>query len=90
MFSVYINFSDPIDTNSQPKIRKVVKKLWSPEESEAVTKFFRVQIKNRITPGKKICEECIKTSNDVLRNRTWRDVKYYVKNQIARQIKIKI
>ena len=34
------------------------------------------------TPGKAACEKCINDSGTALSNRTWRDVKYQVYNQI--------
>lgn len=56
-------------------------------ESQAVFKFFRVQIKTKIVPGKILCEKCINESQGILNKRSWKDIKYYAKNQITRMSK---
>lgn len=36
---------------------------WTTEEKAAVLKFFKVEIKNGIVPGKVKCEQCINKKN---------------------------
>lgn len=64
-----------------------VKTPWSNNESSAVFSFFKSNI-NKV-PGKDECENCITKSNGMLKNRSWRDVKYYVYNYIKKVKKLK-
>lgn len=61
---------------------------WSEEEKSVITKFFHSSIKNKIVPGKVQCDECISSSDGALSERTWRDVKYYVKNYTTKLSKM--
>lgn len=71
------------ETGQRRKVRQ-----WTPQEVEAVLTFFRTDIKFKIIPGKVKCEECI-SKYDVLNSRGWRNIKYFVKNQITKISKIK-
>lgn len=62
-----------------------VKKPWSTDEKASVLLFFKLLNKNNFNvPGKEACEKCIRNSEGILRNRSWRDVKYYVYNYIKK------
>lgn len=64
------------------------KKMWTPQEKAAVLEFFKMNIKKSIVPGKKHCEKCIE-QNHVLANRTWKNIKYCVKNHIQKNKSMK-
>lgn len=74
--------------NLIPSGRGKKKRPWSEEECNAVLRYFRCEIAKKITPGKQKCEECIENAKGALNQRDWRDVKYYVKNQITKIRKI--
>lgn len=58
---------------------------WTKEETFAVLMFFQNYVKtNDSAPGKKLCDECIGTSQTVLNNRSWKDVKYFVYNYLKK------
>lgn len=61
---------------------------WSQHEKEDVFRFFKINIKNGIVPGKVDCEKCL-TANNSLKNRDWKKIKFCVKNQIDKINKIK-
>nr|XP_023019945.1 uncharacterized protein LOC111508612 [Leptinotarsa decemlineata] len=77
-------------TNDDEPIKKKRKghRPWTQNEKIAVTNFFRVAIKKKIVPGKVMCEECIRNSGEVLNQRRWTDIKYYIKNYITKLNKI--
>ncbi|XP_014873036.1 uncharacterized protein LOC106936497 [Poecilia latipinna] len=62
---------------------KVVKRNWTPEECAAVNKHLRKYIVTNRVPGKVDCENCIAAEPQVLSNRDWKAVKYFVKNRIT-------
>ncbi|XP_068189836.1 uncharacterized protein [Antennarius striatus] len=55
---------------------------WTQEEIKAVEKTLMDCINNGKVPGKAQCMKCIKASPVVLQGRTWKGVKFYVKNRI--------
>ena len=55
---------------------------WSRAETQAVWTFFSDNIKEEKVPGKESCDCCLR-KNSCLKNRTWKDVKYKVKNTIT-------
>lgn len=59
------------------------KRMWTPDEVSAVEKTLKVFIESGKVPGKADCMDCIKASLHQLKTRTWRAVKYYVKNRIT-------
>ncbi|CAH1109549.1 unnamed protein product [Psylliodes chrysocephalus] len=59
---------------------------WSRDETQAVLTFFKGNIKNNIIPTKKECEECLATY-PVISSRPWKNIKYFVKNQISKNRK---
>lgn len=57
--------------------------MWSPVEVRAVEKTVKDFIDSGKVPGKADCMDCIKASLQELKTRTWKAVKYYVKNRIT-------
>lgn len=80
------------EKRSERKDLKIKKKgiptLWSQQEKEDVFRFFKINIKNGIVPGKVDCEKCL-AANKSLKNRDWKKIKFCVKNQIDKLNKIK-
>lgn len=72
--------SDFIDAKLQ------VKRPWTSRERNAVQRGMAKFIALRKVPGKTDCLLCIGKESPVLRSRTWKDIKYFVHNEI---IKIK-
>lgn len=68
----------------KPKTKKKPskKKPWKTEETKAVIEYFRINVKEKKVPGKKTCEDCILKNQEALKCRSWKDIKYYVKNYI--------
>lgn len=52
-------------------------------ETRAVEKTLKSFIESGKVPGKADCVSCIEASPKELENRTWKAVKYYVKNKIT-------
>lgn len=72
------------------KIRKTKRKSstrrpWSQMESDAVISYFSSYVKkNSAAPGKNICEECLNDNKIVLKQRSWKDIKYFVYNYMKK------
>lgn len=72
------------------KGRSVKKRPWNSKEVAAVINFFRLEIKRGASaPGKAKCDECIEKYKEDLKARSWRDIKYYVKNYITKMSRVK-
>jgi hypothetical protein len=67
--------------------RKCVKKPWSAAEKSALFAHFLSNVRARKAPGKKECEEAI-NKFPVLSSRTWKTIKFAVKNIIASEKKL--
>ena len=63
----------------------VVKHRWTKEEKKAVLGQLGPFITSGVVPGKGPCEECIKKSQGALSSRSWKAVKYFVKNEVNRR-----
>jgi len=61
------------------KRRKVIRRVWSKDEKEAVRSSFEHLYVTNTLPGKNDIVECI-SKNPCLVNRTWRQVKDFVRN----------
>ncbi|XP_041858770.1 uncharacterized protein LOC121650996 [Melanotaenia boesemani] len=59
------------------------KRSWTPSEVHAVEKTLKGSINSGNVPGKEECEACIAASPQELKRRTWKAVKYYIKNRIT-------
>lgn len=78
------NDSDESSGVPYRKSRKTVTKVaWSTDEKEAVLKSLGMYLKKGTVPGKKDCEKAKADSGNVLANRSWFQIKYYVKNTIT-------
>ena len=78
------NDSDDNWTVTNRKSRKsVVKVPWSSDEKQAVLTVFGKQVNDGRLPGKNECEKAKADSDAILANRTWRQIKYCVKNVIT-------
>ncbi|XP_037095926.1 M-phase phosphoprotein 8 isoform X1 [Syngnathus acus] len=71
----------PKQTPSTTKPQKRHKRLWSIEEQAAVRRQFGDFCKLVKVPGKKDCDACL-AAEPALISRTWREVKYFVHNNI--------
>lgn len=68
-------------TKKKPSVRRA----WSQMESEAVISYFSSYVKqNSAAPGKNLCEECLKNNKLALKQRTWKDIKYFVYNYMKK------
>lgn len=63
-----------------------VKRPWTDREKNAVQRRMAKFIALKKVPGKNDCQLCIGKESPVLCTRTWKDIKYFVYNEI---IKIK-
>lgn len=67
------------------KARKQYKKQpWNAAEKNVVIKYFQGEIKLKKEPKKGKCEECI-SQHTVLRNRSWKQIKYFVYNYFKKE-----
>ena len=85
-FAVKNITSTSSDRPSSPKA--VAKKFenrmpWTTAEKDAVCSLLSAFIERKTVPGKKHCEKAIAESNGVLSGRSWRHVKFAVKNIIT-------
>ena len=56
---------------------------WTSNETEAVWKHLGFYIKAGITPNQQQCQDCIAKASPVLNRRSWKDVKYKVRNTVV-------
>ncbi|XP_028298057.1 uncharacterized protein LOC114460324 isoform X2 [Gouania willdenowi] len=59
------------------------RRSWTPLEVRAVEKTLKLFLDSGKVPGKADCVDCIKASPQELKTRTWKAVKYYIKNRIT-------
>nr|XP_023651943.1 uncharacterized protein LOC111835652 [Paramormyrops kingsleyae] len=59
------------------------RKKWTQDEVKAVEDKLMDYITSGRVPGKRQCEECIRSAPEALRDRTWEAIKFYVKNRIV-------
>ncbi|XP_073669479.1 uncharacterized protein [Paramisgurnus dabryanus] len=64
------------------KSSKNARRKWSTEEIQAVEETLMNCIRSGKVPGKAQCMECIERSPSALQGRSWKGVKFYVKNRI--------
>ncbi|KAM9751504.1 uncharacterized protein ACNS7B_008328 isoform 1-T1 [Menidia menidia] len=57
---------------------------WTQQEKMAVQQFMTSFVAMRKVPGKNECIMCIEKSSPALQRRTWKDVKYFVHNEILK------
>lgn len=69
-----LSFAEPLVSN--------VRRPWSDAEKNAVNKHLAKFMAERRVPGKDDCLRCIK-EEEVLGQRSWKDVKNFVHNTIA-------
>lgn len=71
---------------NQMTTKNIVKRRpWNKVESGAVLKHFSHYVKtNTSAPGKQICMECKDDNKDVLKERSWKDIKYFVYNYMKK------
>ncbi|XP_051949663.1 uncharacterized protein LOC127620554 [Xyrauchen texanus] len=66
------------------KVRNQGKRPWNDQERTAVKHRLAKLIALKMIPGKQDCLMCIAKESPVLRARTWKDVKYFVYNEIIK------
>jgi hypothetical protein len=59
------------------------KRTWTEEEVKAVEDKLMDCITSGRVPGKRQCEDCIRSAPLVLNHRTWETVTFFVKNRIT-------
>lgn len=64
--------------------KAIEKRPWSQQEKHRVQQYMACFISMRKVPGKIDCQMCIDQSSSALHSRTWKDVKYYVYNEIVK------
>ncbi|XP_025834091.1 uncharacterized protein LOC112905601 isoform X2 [Agrilus planipennis] len=62
---------------------------WNDSEKEVLLNKFKMEIKNEIVPGKDMCTKIKEEHDNLLSNRSWTDIKFFVKNVITRNKKNK-
>lgn len=73
------------EQNSTSKRRpRVKRRQWSQEDLNAVRSYFKGYIHLRKIPGKKDVEKFLETNSRVMKDRSWKDVKYCVYNSFAK------
>ncbi|XP_064180423.1 uncharacterized protein LOC135249061 [Anguilla rostrata] len=68
--------------NAAAQKRQKKKGSWTVAEQTAVKSELQEFIAQMRVPGKKDCEACLEAKPDILHNRSWKDIKYYVYNTI--------
>lgn len=58
---------------------------WGKEEKCCVFDFFKIQIRNRIVPGKRDCLQRTLQISAILSGRDWQKIKYWVINEISQK-----
>ena len=76
-----------IKTKMHQKRKKQINRSWGIEEKETVLLHFSSDSRSQHVPGKKR-EDCLEVF-PCLKSRSWKDVKYWVKNRIDRIKKTK-
>ena len=71
----------------QASAKPQVKRAWSTQERVAVETHLKKFIIQGVLPGKKNIEKCIEMEQEILKNRTWRNVKDYCRNKINKNQK---
>ena len=66
---------------TETKLRRIVKRPWSPNEVNAVMKHFRVHISKGHLATKAECEQCKTAEDPVLRERTAQNIRDFVRNR---------
>ena len=64
-----------------------VRRPWTQDERDAVQRHLGVFLKRLLVPGKAQCEKILKTER-ALSQRSWRDLKNYVHNQVQKRRKL--
>jgi len=59
--------------------RTAIRRPWADEERDAVHSYFARHFAERTLPGKNDIEQCIST-HDCLANRSWRNIKDFIRN----------
>lgn len=59
--------------------------MWTDEECAAVRRHLKKCIMTSKVPGKSECQRCIDAEPEILKNRDWKSVKFFVKNRITAQ-----
>ncbi|XP_034545263.1 RNA polymerase-associated protein LEO1-like [Notolabrus celidotus] len=69
---------------SDVDVKKLGKRPWTDKERTAVKRRLAKFIALKKVPAKQDCLMCIGQESSVLRTRTWKDVKYFVYNEIIK------
>ncbi|XP_042609868.1 uncharacterized protein LOC109047651 [Cyprinus carpio] len=71
------------ETPSNSGASRCPKRKWTEEEVKAVENKLSDCITSGRVPGKRQCEDCIRSAPVLLKHRTWEAVKFYIKNRIT-------
>ncbi|XP_048025226.1 uncharacterized protein LOC125254587 isoform X2 [Megalobrama amblycephala] len=69
-------------TKSKETSRIIMKRTWQEEERRAVNKRLGKFMAEHRVPGKLDCVKCLE-EEEALKDRTWKDIKYFVHNTIV-------
>ncbi|XP_056095128.1 uncharacterized protein LOC130073635 isoform X2 [Rhinichthys klamathensis goyatoka] len=72
---------DETENSRETKLRRIVKRPWSPNEVNAVMKHFRVHISKGHLATKAECEQCKAAEDPLLRERTAQNIRDFVRNR---------
>ncbi|XP_060737697.1 uncharacterized protein LOC132853771 [Tachysurus vachellii] len=72
---------DEVENSREAKSRRTVKRPWSPNEVNAVMKYFKAHILKGSLTTKAECEQCKTAEDPVLRERTVQNIRDFVRNR---------
>ncbi|XP_029685193.1 uncharacterized protein [Takifugu rubripes] len=73
----------PAATQPRPVRAERHRRKWTTEEAQAVEKHLMNFITTFTVPAKHDCMLCLQNESETLKDRTWTDVKHYVRNRIT-------
>ncbi|XP_032365870.1 uncharacterized protein LOC116683731 [Etheostoma spectabile] len=59
------------------------KSPWNKKEVQAVERHMNHFITSCVVPAKRDCEKCLRAEPEVLKNREWQHIKFYIYNRIT-------
>ncbi|KAF7644540.1 hypothetical protein LDENG_00220200 [Lucifuga dentata] len=78
-----MSFVQSSSKGTKAAVMKKEKKKWTPAEVQAVERRLMGFILPGRVPGKRECDECLKADPEILKDRDWKSIKYYVHNRIV-------
>ena len=70
-------------TSTTKKAAAKQRRKWSLEEVNAVEEHMKESLRTFTVPNKKSCDLCLQRAPETLKDRSWKDVKNFVRNKIT-------